>query len=227
MFESIKLQGASEKIFSQIKDMILRGILKPGDRLPTETEMAEQFEISRSSVREALSGLKALGVIEKQKGAGTFIRKLPPSQILEGIFPPKNEKDLFADLLEVRKVIEGKAVELAIVRGTEEDLENIHGTLNMLQESLNKGEPPAIEADILFHLSLAMATHNEMFIRLTKNISETLSELRRETLAVAGRIERCIEEHKEIYLQIKDGNTKGAIEAIETHLARVEDQLDG
>lgn len=225
-FKPIKSKGIATKITFQIKQMVLSGELSPGDKLPTEDQMAKQFATSRSSVREALSGLKALGIIETQKGAGTFIRKLPPSQILEGIFPKKNDKELFVDLLEVRKVIEGKAVELAIVRGTDEDYENIRMTQSMLEDSLNKGEPPAVEADILFHLSISMAAHNEMLIRLTKNISETLSELRGKTLAAPGRLERSIREHEEIYSQIREGNINGAIKAIENHLTQVENQLD-
>lgn len=225
VFEAVEVRGIHHEIIAQIRRLFLQNKLKPGDRLPTEQEMARQFGVSRGPIREALSALETVGLIERRKGSGSFLRKLKPGEVLAGLLPTKTDKELFVDLIEVRKVLESKAVELMIEKGTQEDLNNIKRAIFMLENGLNTNGS-AVEADVLFHLYIAMASHNRILFEITKNIGEMLRDVREKTLKKPGRLEKCLEEHRDIFLALQERDIERAREAIVSHLDEVEELLD-
>ena len=215
------LDENNNMIVAWIEDMILKGELKPGERLPNEPDLARMFGVSRGALREALSALKAKGIIERRPGRGTYIRRIRRAELLNGLATRKGDDELFLDLLEVREWLESKVVELAIERGTPKDIEKIRDALQLLPRALSEGTPSPLEADLEFHLSLALAAHNEILFRLARNVNELLQDVRERTLMQPGRLAACQREHEAIFAAICDRDLDRALKAIKAHLNQV------
>jgi len=218
---ALPIRGSSEAIVVWIENMILKGELKPGERLPNEPDLARMFGVSRGALREALSALKAKGIIERRPGRGTYIRRVRRAELLSELATRKGDEELFLDLLEVREWLESKVVELAIERGTPKDIEKIGDALQLLPRAVSGGTPSPLEADLEFHLSLALAAHNEILFRLARNVSELLQDVRERTLMQPGRLATCQREHEAIYAAICDRDLNCALKAIKAHLNQV------
>lgn len=221
----LAVRSSSEAVVAWIEEMILKGELKPGDRLPNEPELARGLGVSRGALREALAVLKAKGVIERRPGRGTYIRRINRAELLGELAARKRDEDLFLDLLEVREILESKALELAIERGTFEDLDKIRDALGLLPRAMREGTPSPLEADLEFHLSLALATHNEILFRLARNVNELLKDVRERTLMKPGRLAACQREHEAIFAAVRDRDKERAIQALKSHLDQVRKEV--
>lgn len=133
----IKTKKIYEEIVEQIKELFAQGDLKPGDKLLSEREFAERLQVSRASVREALSALEAMGLIEIKPGEGTFIRQMGVSSIIEPLaLLLLMEKDQVFELFELRKILEVEAAGLAALRATSEDVERMFEVIKKMEEDL-------------------------------------------------------------------------------------------
>lgn len=221
MFETVKSIRVSDQIASQIRRLILESKIKPGDRLAKETELAAKFGVSRASVREALSVLESEGIVERRKNGGTFFRKYSLNKVLDSFeFPRKLDHEVFEDLVEVREKLELQIVELAAKRATELDILRLERTLELMQEDIETGGN-GIEADILFHQCLAVATQNQVLAGVAQSIGRVMQETRILTLRVPGRLEECFEEHKAIYRAVCNRDVEQGCQLIKEHLLRV------
>jgi DNA-binding FadR family transcriptional regulator len=224
----IRNRRTTEIILEQIKEFMIRGHLNPGDKLPTEMELAEKFEVSRTSVREALSALSLTGVLEIRQGEGIYVKKSPSNAIIEPLsFIFLLEKDQLQNILEVRKALEIEAADLAAQRRDEEDL----NSMRTLMEEMEKDLPEAKNSentDLAFHLALAKASKNPLLDRLMNTVQETISQTLHVTRALwlhSGSTERLFEEHKEIYLAIAAKDNITARQFMYEHLIKVEKEL--
>lgn len=221
MFQSIKSMRVSDQIVSQIQAQIVEGKLTEGQKLPNEPELAQQFGVSRTSVREALSMLESKGVVERHKNGGTFLCKYCLEKILAAIdIPHEMDSELFEDLYEARELLEIKVAELACERADELDFMKLEKTLDMMQASLEKGDS-GIKADILFHQCIAMATKNQVIAGIIRSLGTTLEDMRVKTLAYPGRLETCLEEHRAIYLAIKARDPELCAKLMKQHFGAV------
>jgi len=219
------VRGASEAIIVWIEEMLLRGELKSGERLPNEAELARMFGVSRGPLREALSALKAKGIIEGTPGRGTFIRQISRAKVLGALAAKKGDEELFLDIIEVREVVEKKAIELAIKRAAPQDLDNIKHALSLLSQDNELGVPSALEADLQFHSSIALAAHNEILFRLVQNVGGLLQDVREQTLIRTGRIDECRHEHEEIFEALQQHDLDRAMSALKKHLDQVRKEV--
>lgn len=224
----IKSRRTTEVILEQIKSFITMGQLKPGDKLPTEMELAEQFQVSRTSVREALSALSLTGILEIRQGEGIFVKHQASNSVIEPLsFIFLLEKDQLQNILEVRKALEVEAADLAAQRRDEEDLE----AMLTLVEEMENDLPEAINsenADLAFHLALAKASKNPLLDRLMNTVQETISQTLHVTRALwlnSGSPQRLCEEHREIYLAIEAKDNAKARQLMYSHLIKVESAL--
>jgi len=222
---ALAVRSSVEAIVAWIQEMILKGELKPGDRLPNETELARMFGVSRGALREALAVLKAKGIIERRPGKGTYIRRINRAELLGSLATRKRDEELFLDLLEVRELVESKAVELAIERATPEDLDKIETALRLLPSTSPQNSPTPLEADLEFHLSLALASHNEILFCLARTVNEILQDVRERTLMHPGRLQECQREHEAIYAAIRARDRERALAALKTHLDQVRKEV--
>ena len=221
LFQNIKSIRVSDQIVSQIQAQIVEGRLAEGQKLPNEQALAQQFGVSRASVREALSMLESKGVVERHKNGGTFLCKYCLEKILAAIdIPRKLDSELFEDLYEAREILEIRVAELACERADELDFMKIEKTLDMMQASLEKGDS-GIKADILFHQCIAMATKNQVIAGIVRSLGTMLEGMRVKTLAYPGRLEACLKEHRSIYLAIRKGDQKLCSELMKKHFGAV------
>jgi GntR family transcriptional repressor for pyruvate dehydrogenase complex len=215
-----------EQIVEQIRQQILSGKLKPGDRLPSTRELAEKFSVGRSSMREALSALKAMGLVDIRQVEGVTVRKFSADQMEIRLPAVLMSKEAILELLEARKALETSNARIAAEKRTEDDLRTFERILNEMELSLGDGERGE-KWDLEFHLALAEATHNRVMVKLLKTISGQMEAAIRETRrrhmyedrAVA---ERLWKEHRDIYLAIQNGDARLAAEMMERHLRHVE-----
>ena len=228
-FKPIKTKKIYEEIVEQIRQLINDGDLAPGDRLLSERELSERLRVSRASVREALSALEIMGLIEVRPGEGTFIRQTSVDSIIGPLALILSiEKDTVMELLEARKVLEVETAGLAAQRGSEEEIEVMGEALRQMRTDLEHytlGE----EADHKFHFAIAIAAHNSILLRLMNTISDTMKQSlrtsRQRLYATPGTPERLYREHCAIYEAILARNPKLAREKMYEHLLGVEKQM--
>lgn len=224
----IKTRKIYEEIVEQIRKLVTEGKLKAGDKLPSERELAERLQVSRASVREALSALAMMGLLDVRSGEGTFMREVN----LESFVAPLawvllKEKNTVVHLLEVRKILEVQAVELAAERADDNDLAELAEAFAIMQKE-TEANLLGDMADHRFHYAIAKATHNPILIRMIDTISDTmLNSLHamREALFQGDTPKRLLREHSGIYEAIKRRDPVAARQGMIEHLVGVEQEM--
>lgn len=156
----------TQQIIEEISSYIKQGKISPGEKLPSEKELREKFDVGRSSIREALHALVALGILEPQAGKGYFVQEnysLPVDNSL--LFNLVVEEEDFFDMVELREVLEKQIGVLAIQRATEEDIKKVKVALDEMQKARDRGED-LINYTTQVHIELARASHNSMAVRV-------------------------------------------------------------
>lgn len=222
---------SKKKIYEEVVDLIIKnikdGILKPGDRLPAITKLAEQYDVSAASIREALNSLKILGVVEVKHGQGTFIK--PWDSINLDVKLEVLTREDIKNLLEVRRIVETGCVFLAASRISNEELDELERALQDMHTAVYNntlGE----QADYIFHMIIAKASGNPMLSELLENVSETMIEAMRETRRIwlyneVESIQNIYQQHSRIFSALKENNAAAAEEAMTHHLNSVEKTL--
>jgi GntR family transcriptional repressor for pyruvate dehydrogenase complex len=223
MYKIVRTSRLYEQIVQQVEASIHKGQLKPGDQLPPERELAEQFGVSRTAVREAVKTLREKGLVEAYPGRGTFITdgtSYTIRQSLDRMMRTGNEG--FAFLAEVRQILEPEIAALATTRAKQEDLEAMRQQVAVMDEA--RTDPDAfIEADLDFHLALAEAAANPIILSLIDSIVGLLREQRMGIFQVTGGPDRGQYHHKKILEAVEHRDPAGAREAMKAHLAQVRD----
>jgi GntR family transcriptional repressor for pyruvate dehydrogenase complex len=183
---------------------LLRKELRPGDYLPSETELTKTLGIGKSSVREAVKMLQAMGVVEVRRGQGTVVRRHPgPDTISPLVFQLIMEAGYPDDLIQLRLMFEPAYSVMAMERATADDHEHIRSAMERLERSVRAGRPTADE-DIAFHLAILRATKNPLVIR----IGETIFQLFQPSISVSMRhiAPRAVEDHRRIFDAFRSGD---------------------
>lgn len=222
----------TKKIYEQVADSLLdslkNGTLKSGDKLDSVEVLAKNFDVGRSAIREALSALRAMGLLEMRQGEGTYVKTFDATRFslpVSVAFLMKSED--VKDLLEVRKILEVGAAGSAAASRSEEDLDQMKKALNAMEEAKGNGELGE-QADLNFHMALVRATHNQMLINLMNSVSEIMVQAMRETrklLHTNDGTDKLLQEHKRILAAIEAKEEETAREAMYAHLGSVERSL--
>ncbi len=229
-YKQIKTKKIYEEVAEALLETIKNGELQPGDKLDSVQALADSFQVSRSAVREALSALKAMGIVEMKQGEGTYVKTFEPEQISVPLSAALlMKKQDVAELLEVRKILEIGAVAGAAQKRTEDDLEHMRAALEDMNLADGNGELGE-KADLAFHLALAGASQNDLLKGLMNHVSSLLIETMRETRKIwlfskKTTVKRLYEEHEAIYRAVKEQNGKKAEQAMLEHLTNVETVL--
>ncbi|SOB99069.1 GntR family transcriptional regulator [Ureibacillus xyleni] len=226
-FTKVKTKKKYEEVCEILHEKIRAGELKPGDRLDSVDYLAEQLQVSRSAVREALSALKAMGLIEIKQGSGTFVKEFPQQKL---DFPLSTSilahKENVPHLLELRKIIEVGTVVSAARNRTEEDIKHLKAILERMKTVQGDGELGE-KVDFEFHMAIADASHNPLIPNLLDQVSGLTIDLMRETRRIwlfskQTTSEQLYDEHMQIFLAIKQQNPELAELAMSSHLSNVE-----
>lgn len=229
-YKPIKTKKIYEQVADTLLEMIKSGRLQPGDKIDSVTKLAESFEVSQSVIREALSGLRAMGLLEMRQGEGTYVSAYDASKFslpVSSAFIMK--KDDVKELFEVRRILEAGAAASAAMHHTEKDLLKMEKILQEMEDAIGNGELGE-KADFDFHLGIVEASQNKMLASLLSSVSEIMAETIRETrrlvLFSEGRDERLLAEHRNIYEAIQAKQPDEARERMVNHLIGVEKLLE-
>lgn len=212
----------SDDIAAQIKEMILANRMAPGDRLPSERLLCEQFSVSRPVIREALSSLKSDGLVSVRRGSGVFVATRDPRQAFRVDEFDVEETIQMTHIMELISTVEVAATRLAAQRRTPEDLKKIRKCLIGMEYAI-ASDKLGDEEDYQFHHAIISATHNPYFETLNQHLEHTarrmIRRLRSNTKErLTGMIEAVQIEHHAIYDAIAAGDAVGAEDAARTHL---------
>lgn len=231
-YKSIKPKKIYEEVSEAILGMIKNGTLKPGDKLLPVHQLAEQFQVGRSAVREALSALRAMGLIEMKQGEGTYVKNFTPSALTSSLSTTllMKQEDI-VNLFEVRKVLEVGVVGAAALKRTDENIHNIKHWLDEMQKGMGD-EQAGEKADFHFHMAIAEASHNNILLELMNHVSEMIAEAIGETRRIIlygeqTTAERLLEEHRKIYEAVLENDVEAAQQAMQNHLTNVECMVIG
>jgi GntR family transcriptional regulator, transcriptional repressor for pyruvate dehydrogenase complex len=226
-YKKIKPKKIYEEVAEAIYEMIRSGQVKPGEKLDSVQQLAENFQVGRSAIREALTSLRAMGLVEMKQGEGTYVNEFETDQIT---FPLStailmNKEDI-AQLLEVRKIIEIGAAAAAAKKRTSHNLTMMEMALEEMK-SAQGDEALGEKADLQFHFALAGAAQNPLLLSLMSHVSGLMGETMKETRRVwlfskQTTVERLYEEHKDIYEAIKEQDEEKARKFMLVHLDNVE-----
>ncbi len=230
-FKAITPVRLYESVTEQIINLIKNNELKPGDKLPPERELAEKLSISRGSLREAFRVLESRGLIKSKPGGGRFIREISKEAIIDTENVILNlEKSSILELIEAREIFEVKIVELAAQRATDDDIKSIEKALIRMDEELvieNKDEEnnEKTELDTEFHLAIARASHNFVFVNIMRLHLDLLKDIRERTRRIPGRRDQLKREHQAIFQGIQEHNDKKAALAMLNHLRKIKETI--
>lgn len=229
------VQRLSDTIAHELERRILDGILKPGDRLQPERELAAELGVSRPSLREAIQKLVSKGLLHSRQGGGTYVT----DQLDAGFTDPwyemlRQHPNIQDDLLEFRGMLEKEAAALAAQRATDADLQRIGEAYARVDALFAEGTSPdtldkQVKADLAFHQAIAEAAHNVMIGHLTASLLKVINDHIDRNLRHLRRSEEDWEhlrqQHRAVWEAIRDGNPSAAARAVQGHIAFVHESM--
>lgn len=230
MSESIGKQTLTGQVSRSLSERISSGRYKPGDKLPTEQQLIEEFSVSRTVIREAVASLRAHGVISTRQGVGAFVlnrQSNPNFQIDQSLL---NMVEEICAVLELRIALESEAAALAATRRTEDDIAAIHNAMSDMKAAIAQ-DSEALEPDLGFHRAIATATGNVHFVNLFSYLGElVIPRSRLQTFKLDGMsrteyLERVHGEHQQIASAVIRGDAEAARAAMRLHLADSRERL--
>jgi len=223
-FEEIVYSKPSDIIINQIKNLIVSGQLKPGERLPSERKLSEKLSVSRSAVRDAIKKLEFYGILRTLPQSGTVVAGIGPTA-LKGLITEVLDIDGsdFKSLVETRIILEINSAQLAAERRTKDNIGKITNALENYHKKLLAGEQ-TVEEDLMFHLEIAEATHNSVLKSLMMVIIPDIISnfIKYDVCGQDEKIKRYHEHRKILEYIIKQDSKKAGI-AMQNHLKDIRD----
>jgi GntR family transcriptional repressor for pyruvate dehydrogenase complex len=222
MYQTIQPSRLFEQMAGQIRERILHNDIQIGERLPNEHDLAKQFGVSRTVVREAMKTLEKEGFVQVQPGRGTFVvygTEQAIKESLNNLIRSEQYSD-WSFLTEVREILEPAIAALAAERAKPEHIESLVKAVNTMDEFMEDAEA-FINADNDFHLLLAKATGNTLLICLVEPIVGLLTEQRKRIFVIRGGPQRGQQHHKAILEAIQKHDPKAARQACIAHLEQI------
>ncbi len=228
IYSRIEHSRTADEVIGQIETLILEGVLRPGDRLPGERELARQFEVSRPILRDALKALELRGLLVTRHGGGSYV-----ADVIGEVFS-KPVMDLFfthrkaaADYLEYRREMEGIAADYAARRATPDDIALLDAIMARMDEAYSRGDfEEEAEVDVEFHHAIGECAHNIMLLHTLRSCYRLLSDgVFRHRLLVftlPSVREGLFAQHRAIYAAVKAGDSAAARKAAMDHMDYVE-----
>lgn len=216
-----------EQCIGAIKKDILSGKYKVGDKYLSESELCTELGVSRTTVREALRSMQAIGFLELKPGKGAFVGICDKSQISQSavgrIF---TKEDDFLELTEVRMGIEPTAAKYAAERAAEDEVFMLYGILSVFEKTYKSGDIMGmIEADEKLHNYIAACAHNDIYVKLYAQLSEVSKECKSKLFSVDNNGKPAVNEHREIVDAIAEHDCEKAQIAMEKHIQNIADNI--
>jgi GntR family transcriptional regulator, transcriptional repressor for pyruvate dehydrogenase complex len=221
-FEVVRRPKVYEEVAKQLERLILEK-LKPGDKLPSERELAEMLQVSRSSIRDAIRDLELMGLVEPRQGAGTIVRERSAQPAVNPFSNAlKRRRELVSELLDFRKMLEPPLASRAATHASPDEILEMEEILQRQEGRLSRGET-AIAEDAEFHYSIALASGNSVVLKVIDILMDLLRDTRERSLQVPGRQEKSLAGHRRILRAIKRRDAEAAKSAMRRHIEDVEE----
>ncbi len=209
------------RVTEELLEAIAAGRFRPGERLPSERDMSDQFGVSRTVIREAVRGLHAKGVLEITTGKGVQIATVSSSRVTEALelyLRGAQSQEIIkpVHIAEVRETLETRLVEIACERATADDLAAIEREHELMSAAVDP--ETAARHDAEFHRLLAVATHNALYLTLVESINATMRTIRANSFTVEGRLAVALEEHEAVLNAVRARDAAASREAMQRHL---------
>ncbi len=227
MYEEVHVGRLYEKIVEQIEKRVVDGDLRAGDKLPSERELAIQFGVSRTSVREAMKALSLSGLIELMPGRGTFITDQTSRALRHSLnlMFQLGKMDTDKYLIELREILEPEIAAIAASRATPDDLAAMRDALQTMDQSMDDVSAYA-EADLDFHLAIAESAHNPIILSLLDSLIGELREQRFRSANVEGALHRGQPNHKAVFAAIEKGDAEAARLTMLKHMKQAREDIE-
>jgi GntR family transcriptional repressor for pyruvate dehydrogenase complex len=220
----VKRTTLPDSLAQQIKTLIIERKLMPGDRLPSQRALAEQYGVGRPTIREAFHRLAEMGLVSIRHGQGATVLNPTAESLAERVVPllAMTEPDVLT-LLEAKRIIETKCAELAAVRATDQDIEELYKWLQEMEET---AEDPIrhAEADYFFHLTIVKAVRNPVMNEVIKFVGKMFYGALTKTAILAGR-EIAMDFHRRIYEAIKKRDPEAASRLLQEHITETMERV--
>jgi len=217
----IKPKRVADQVFEQIRDLIFRGDLKPGDKMMPERELMKEMGVSRNSVREALNKLVAIGLVDQRQGQGTFVRGLGSVQDNPIMDLMASHNATITDLLEVRMGLECNGAALAAEKATLEDIRIMEKSIATMEAAIGEGRVGTDE-DAHFHMAIAHATRNPLQVHMMKYFHDFIfygiNESLKRFFDMPARTEEILTQHRRILKTIAQRDSGNAYAAMAEHI---------
>lgn len=227
-FYKITQERVADTVMHQIEQLILRGILRPGERLPSERDLSDRMGVSRPSLREAIADLEGRGLLTTRKGSGVYVADVLGSAFSEPLIQlfASHEEALF-DYISFRRDLEGMAAERAARLASDTDLKVITTVFQKMQSAHNKRNPAEEAAlDAEFHMAIIEASHNVFMLHMMRSMFEMLRAgvfyNRKVMFKVRTTREALLDQHRAIHDALIAREPEKARAAIDDHLHYVE-----
>lgn len=224
----LQAERLSDRLAARLAARIAGGELKPGDRLPTEAQLAQGHGVSRTVVREAVHQLKSRGLLRSHQGLGVFVAEPPANRGLDFDASVLGSLAAVVQVREVRRALEGEIAALAAERATRREVAGLRAALKAIDRAAAAGGDGVAE-DLAFHRALAAATGNPQFTRLLEFLEQYLHQAMRVTRGNEARradfMEAVRAEHRAIVDAVAAGDARAARKAALAHMAQGERRL--
>jgi GntR family transcriptional repressor for pyruvate dehydrogenase complex len=221
ILKPVRQQKISDQVFEQLRELIFRGKLKPGDTLMPERDMADTMNVSRTSVRNAIGRLVTMGLVEQKQGKGTFVAIPDPQKGNPFAAAMKAQDATIYDLLEVRMGMECVAAGLAAKRADATDINAMEQSIEEMEKEVLAGQL-GTQADTSFHMAIAYATKNSLHIQVMRSFYDYLFHCIMESLQALyedpENIQLILNQHKAIMVAIIKRDPDGAHKAMQEHI---------
>lgn len=226
---TLRPQKLYQQMVAHIEGRIISGDLQPGDRLPNERDMAGQFGVSRTVVREAMKAMVRMGLVEVRHGSGSYVSHGTTDAFRDsmGLMLRMETGSDWRQLSEVRAILEPEIAALAAAHATAEHVLSLERAFERMDAARSQADPEGyVRADGLFHLTLAQAASNALLVRLLEPVMGLLQEQRRAIFAVSGGPSRGQTHHRRILNAVRDRDPERAREAMRGHMRQVRTDSD-
>ena len=221
-FETVRRDKVYEGVAKQIERLILKK-LRPGDKLPSERELAEMLAVSRSSIRDAIRSLELMGLVEPRQGAGTIVREISSDSLRNPLANAlKRKEELIGELLDFRKMLEPPLAARAATRVSPDEVSEMEEILERQEKKLRGGDSTIAE-DSEFHYAIALASGNSVVLKVLDILMDLLRDSRERSLQVEGRPQKSLAGHRRILGALKRHNAEAAQVAMRRHIKDVEE----
>lgn len=221
-FQTVQRANAVEDVIQSFQQALFNGNLKPGEKLPSEVELCQQFGVGRGTVREAMKMLSAMGVVEIRRGDGTYVcQSISPKVINPLLFAVLMESSDVDDLYEFRRMIDVGYSQIAAAKATDEDFAHMAALIDELQAYRASGEQDEeklMQLDLSFHCAVLEATKSPLVIKIGQMVMEMFRETVKQAISTPGGVGWTIEQHQRLLAALQSRDPQQVRKAVEIGL---------